>query len=89
MYVNISEGIETKGGSRTMHVLKILNNIYEQRQGSWMWNQHLNKRLEEIVSRQSLVDDCMFYRGEVIFIIYVENAIFASPSDIVIDQAIT
>ena len=33
--------------------------------------------------------DCVFYRREVIFIVYVYDGIFSSPSDTATDQAIT
>ena len=61
MYMKIPQGIETKGGSRTMHVLNLLKNLYGQRQGSRVWNQHLTKGLQEIGFQQYRVDNCMFY----------------------------
>jgi hypothetical protein len=34
------------------------------------------------------VDECVFFRNNVIFIVYVDDGIFASPSQKAIDQAI-
>ncbi len=40
-----------------------------------MWNHHLTVKLLEIGFTQSLIDDCVFYRGDTIFIVYVYNRI--------------
>ena len=89
MYMEITQIIETKGGSRTMHILKLVKDIYGQRQGYRVWNQNLTKGIEEIGLRQHRVDDCMLYQCEVIFIVYVDSGIFSSPSDAEINQTIT
>ena len=79
MYRDITQGTETKGGSSTSHVLKLLKNIYGQRQGYQVWNQQLTKGIEEIRFIQSRVNDCKLYQREVIFIVYVDNGIFVYP----------
>jgi hypothetical protein len=37
---------------------------------------------------QLKVDECVFFRDNVIFVVYVDDGIFASPSQKAIDQAI-
>ena len=54
-----------------------------------MWNQHLVKGLLDIGFKQSKVDECVFFRGKVIFICYVDDGIFASPDNKAIDKAIS
>ena len=88
MCIEIYQGIETKRGISTTHFLKILKNIYEQRQVSWLCNQHFTKGIEKIGFRKSRVDDCMFYQREVEFIVFVGNGIFAALNDAEINQAI-
>ena len=46
MYMEIPQRIETKGGIRIKHVLKLLKNLYVQTQGYWLCNQHFTKELE-------------------------------------------
>ena len=46
--MEVTPGIETKGGSMIMHVLKLIKNLYGHRQVYHVWNQHLTKVLEEI-----------------------------------------
>ena len=88
MYVEIPQGIKTKDRIITTHVLKIFKNLYEYSRGCMLWNQHLTKALEEIGFRQSSVDNCLLYRREVIFVVYVYEGIFSYPSDTSINQAI-
>ena len=89
MYMEITQGIRTKGVRSKTHVLKLLKNLYVKRQRYMVWSQHLTKEVEEIGFQNSRVDDCVFYIREIVFIVYVDAGIFAFPSDTAIDQAIT
>jgi hypothetical protein len=53
-----------------------------------VWNQHLVKGLLKIGFQQSEIDECVFYRNSTIFVVYVDDGIFASPDNKEIDQAI-
>jgi hypothetical protein len=88
MYMELPKGIETKYGNGKTHVLKLLKNLYGQKQAGRVWNQHLVKGLKEIGFKQSKVDECVFFRDNVIFIVYVDDGIFASPDNKAIDKAI-
>ena len=46
-----------------------------------MWKHHLTAKLLEIGFTQSLIDDCVFYRGDTIFIVYVDDGIFIGDND--------
>ncbi len=54
-----------------------------------VWNKYLVEKLREINFSQSLVDDCVFYQDDIIFIVYVNNGIFLGPSEEKISNAIT
>jgi hypothetical protein len=81
MYIELPTGIHTKHGNSRDHVLKLLANIYRQKQAGHVWNSYLITKLQEINFKQSLIDDCVFYRDNVIFIVYVDDGIFLGPSD--------
>ncbi len=81
MYMELTTGIHTKHGNSKDHVLKLLANIYRQKQAGLVWNSYLVTKLREINFKQSLIDDCVFYRDNVIFIVYVDDGIFLGPSD--------
>jgi hypothetical protein len=69
MYMELPQGIKTEHGSSKDHVLKVLRNIYCQKQAGRVWNQFLTSKLLEVGFTQSLVDDCVYYRGDIIFIV--------------------
>ncbi len=81
MYMELPTGIHTKHRNYKDHILKLLANIYGQKQAGRVWNSYLATKLREINFKQSLIDDCIFYWDDIIFIIYVDNRIFLGPSD--------
>jgi hypothetical protein len=46
-----------------------------------MWNSYLITKLQNINFKQSLIDDCVFYRDDIIFIVYIDDGIFLGSSD--------
>jgi hypothetical protein len=81
MYMELPTGIPTKHRNSKDHVLKLLANTYRQKQACCMWNSYLVTKLREINFKQSLIDNCVFYRDNVIFIVYINDGIFLGPSD--------
>ena len=75
LYMELPHGIATKHGNSKEHVLKITSNLYGQKQAGRVWNQYLVSKLESIGFQQSLVDECIFYRGTTIFAVYVDDGI--------------
>jgi len=81
MYMELPQYIHTTLGDARDYVLKLLRNIYGQKQAGRVWNQYLVDKLLSIGFVQSLVDECVFYRGDIIFIVYVDDGIFLGKSD--------
>ena len=88
MYMELPAVIHTKYGDNNTHVLHILNNLYGQKQGGKVWNDHLVSGLQQIGFFHSKIDKCLFYIGSVILIVYVDDGIFASPFKAAIDLTI-
>jgi Reverse transcriptase (RNA-dependent DNA polymerase) len=80
LYMRIPHGFPIAGGNRKTHALKILRNLYRQKQSGRVWNKHLHNKLIEIGWIQSIADDCVYYNGNVIFCVYVNDGILLSPS---------
>jgi hypothetical protein len=59
-----------------------------QKQAGRVWNNHLTSGLVKIGFVQSKVDECVFYRDGVIFMVYVDDGIFYCLNMGKIDQAI-
>jgi hypothetical protein len=81
MYMELPTGIHTQHGISKNHVLKLLANIYRQKQAGHVWNKYLVTKLREINFKQSLIDNCIFYRDDGIFIVYASDGIFLGSSD--------
>jgi hypothetical protein len=88
MYINLPKVIQMANGDRNTHVLKLLKNFYGQKQAGRVWNKHLTSGLVKIEFVQSKVDECVFYRYGVIFMVYVDDGIFFCLNMGKIDQAI-
>jgi len=87
--MELPPGIETKHGHSKDYVLKLLANLYGQKQAGRVWNQYLVDHLLQIGFTQSLIDECVFYKGNLIFIVYVDDGIFFGSDDATITQIIT
>ena len=87
-YMKLPHGITTAKGDKNSHVLKLHKNIYGGKNSGRIWNEYLTKGLKEIGFTQSKIDECVFYRGNLIFLCYVDDGIFAGPNNADIDQAI-
>ena len=81
MYMELPQGIQTRHGNSKDYVLKLLRNLYGQKQAGRVWNEYLVEKLLSIGFSQSLIDECVFYRDDVIFIVYVDDGIFLGKSD--------
>ena len=78
MYLKIPDGCETDQGSNKTHVLKLLKNVYGQKQAGRVWNDYLTGKLLGLGFTRSLIDECVFYRGSLVFLLYVDDGIFVS-----------
>jgi hypothetical protein len=81
MYMELPKGIETRHGSSKDHVLMLLSNLYGQKQAGRVWNSYLVEKLRSIGFQPSLIDECVFFRDDIIFIVYVDDGIFLGPND--------
>ena len=81
MYMELPPGIETQHGNSKDYVLKLLANLYGQKQAGRVWNQYMVDKLREIGFQQSLIDECVFYRDDIIFIVYVDDGLFFGNDD--------
>jgi hypothetical protein len=88
MYIELSLGIETRHRNSKKHVLKLLANLYCQKQAGRVWNGYMVEKLCSIGFESSLIDECVFYHDDVIFIVYVDDGILISGDNDAITRAI-
>ena len=86
LYKEIPKGFE---GAKGDYVLQLHRNVYGQKQAGRVWNKYLvNKLTKELHFTQSQVDECVFYRGKTIYVLYTDDSILASLDQNEIDQII-
>jgi hypothetical protein len=77
-------GIATRDSNQAWakeHILKLEKNIYGQKQAGRVWNSFLVDKLTSIGFTTSLIDDCVFFCGDIIFMVYVDIGIFLGSND--------
>jgi Reverse transcriptase (RNA-dependent DNA polymerase) len=84
LYLEIPQGFEFEG-SRKMHCLKLIKNLYKSKAAGRVWQQHLFKGLMELGYVQSMTYKCMFYQGTTTFMVYTDNENFCGKDKAEID----
>jgi len=88
IFMEIPRGMKLKGGRKEDYVPKLHRNIYGQKQAGRVWYKYLSEKLSLIGFTKSAVDEGVFYRGRVIYVIYTDNSILTAPTKAEVDKAI-
>jgi hypothetical protein len=88
LYMELPRGLIFEGCHRDTHCVKLLKNLYGQKQAGRVWHEYLVEGLIERHFKQSKVDRCVFYKGGTMLLVYVDDAIICGPSSKVIDEII-
>ena len=89
LYMKMPPGIPLKdGGNPNDYVLEIHRNIYGQKQAGRVWNKYLVSKLIGIGFKQSKIDECVFYRGKTLYVLYTDDSLLAGPDKDEIEQVI-
>jgi hypothetical protein len=87
LYMEIPKGFEINGSSKN-HVLKLLRNIYGQKQAGRVWNEFLTQGLLKIGFVQSQYDMCLLWRKSCTLVIYTDDTIVTGPDALEVAEAI-
>jgi Reverse transcriptase (RNA-dependent DNA polymerase) len=87
-YMELPAGINFPGLQKNKQCLEILQNVYGGKDAGRTWFLYLKDGLEQLGFQQSQQDDCVFYRGKTIFLVYTDDAIILDPEEAGIDQCI-
>ena len=72
----------------SMHY-KSIRNIYGQKQSGKVWNDYLKETLiNKVGFKQSKIDECVFYRGSVMYVLCTDDSIIAGPDEKELDRVI-
>ena len=87
LFMELPRGLSFEGVHQSTHCLKLKKNLYGSKQAGRVWNQHLvNGLVKTMHFKQSTVDECVFYRGSTILLVYVDDAILCGPSKLDIND---
>jgi hypothetical protein len=88
--MKVPAGVKIDGdGDAKDYVLRIHRNIYGQKQAGRVWNKYLSWKLtEELRFKQSKVDECVYYRGKTLYVLYTDDSLLAGPDENEIQQII-
>ena len=80
MYMEIPKGFKIAGGATGKdYLFQIHKNIYGQRQAGRVWNKYLVEKLIRIGFHQSQHDECVFFKGRAMYVLYTDDSILAGP----------
>ena len=88
LFMKIPKGYDIDEGDTNDYVLQLNKNLYGQKQAGRVWNKYLVQKLTKVGFKQSKYDECVFYKGKVLYVLYTDDTIITAPSDDLIDQAI-
>ena len=90
MYMEFPRGFKVPGSiDRKDVVLKLHRNLYGQKQAGRVWYEYLRKRLVTKAGFvQSKHDKCLFYRGKVMYALYIDDSILGAPTQKELEAAI-
>jgi hypothetical protein len=88
IYIDIPKGC-TVDGDKDRWALKLMNNIYGQKQAGRVWNTYLIEGLTtKLGFKQSEQDPCILWRDRTIIVIYTDDTIITGPDEGQIDDVI-
>ena len=75
------KGFHITGKNPQDYVLKLNRNVYGQKQAGLVRNQYLQKILiEKVGFKQSKIDECVYYKGTTLYVLYTDDSILAGSN---------
>ena len=78
-FVELPKGIKIQNVDSKTHVFEALRNIYGGKDAGRQWFLYLCGELLDIGFKQSENDECIFYCGKVVFVLYSDDSIIMGP----------
>ena len=89
VYMKIPKGFDVADGNTKDYVLKLRKNVYGQVQAGRVWNKYLVDKLVGIGFVQTKADECVFYRGNAMYVLYTDDSILTAPTREEIDEVLS
>ena len=89
LYMRLPQGYQCKGITKDTHALKLIGNIYGQKQAGRVWNKYLDESMKEVGFTPSDYDPCLYYKRNVVRLIYIDDCLVFSPDPKLIDNTLS
>ena len=76
LYMQLPQGYKCNRMTRKTHALKLIHNVYGQKQAGCVWNKYMDQGMCKISFTPSMFDPCLYYCRPIIFLVYIDNCIF-------------
>jgi hypothetical protein len=88
MFMEIPKGCELPGHNSKDWVLSVPRNIYGGKDSGRVWYLHLKAKLLSIGFKISKHDECVFYKGKAMYVLYTDDSILVGPDQKELDNII-
>ena len=89
LYMRLPQGYKHNGMKRKTNTLKLICNVYGQKQAGQVWNKYMDQGMCDIGFMPSTFDPCLYYRGSVKFLVYIDDCIVFGPDEWSINRVVT
>ena len=87
--MRVPQGYHCKGITKETHVLKLIRNINGQKQAGRVWDKYLDEGMKEVGFTPSDYDPCLYYKRDVVMLIYIDDCLVFSPDSKLVDKTIS
>ena len=88
LYIKIPKGLGLQGKNSCEYILKLHRNTYGQKKSGRAWNQYLVKTLKRIGFKKYKIDECVFYKGKIMYALYIDDSILIGLDPTKIDNTL-
>ena len=78
IYMKLPIGTTLPNLDLAKHLLELEQNLYGLKDGQVTWHEHIKLGLHECGFEQSSINPCLFIIGQVLLVLYINNAAFFS-----------
>ena len=88
LYMHLPQGYRRNRMSQKTHALKLVRNVYGQKQAGHVWNKYMDQGMKEISFKPSSFDPCLYYCGSIVFLVFIDDCIIFGPDGPSIDVVV-
>ena len=88
LHMCLPQGYRCDRVSRKTHALKLVHYVYGQKQAGHVWNKYMDQGMKEMGFKLSSFDPCLYYRGSIVFLVYINDCITFGPDSPSIDTVV-